>query len=278
DGEPVQANIGRFGPYIRYGNKFVSLRGDDDPYTITLERALELIEEKKQADANRIIKTFDGSELQVLNGRYGPDVTNGAKNAKIPKDREPSSLTLEECEALLAAAPERRARGKKASKKAAAAPSADGTAASSIEGADGAATPNRSAAKRKTAGKSPAKKKAKKTSSKTTSRRTSSAAAANDQHRSCKIACEPGGARRRARNVGRSSPAASFLVEAPRRAGRARDSRRRRRRVSDRGGIRPRLPPRRCVRRRASSRDQTPLLAQGAAARRRDARADRTLR
>src|SRR5690606_20027864 len=184
DGEPVQANIGRFGPYIRYGNKFVSLRGDDDPYTITLERALELIEEKKQADANRIIKTFDGSEIQVLNGRYGPYVTNGAKNAKIPKDREPSSLTLEECEALLAAAPERRARGKKASKKAAAAPSADGTAASSIEGADGAATPNRSAAKRKTAGKSPAKKttkkKAKKTSSKTTSRRTSSAAAAND--------------------------------------------------------------------------------------------------
>src|SRR5690606_5318905 len=52
DGEPVSANIGRFGPYVRYGDKFVSIRGDDDPYTITLERALELIEAKKQADAN----------------------------------------------------------------------------------------------------------------------------------------------------------------------------------------------------------------------------------
>src|SRR5690606_32660279 len=63
DGEPVSANIGRFGPYIRYGDKFVSIRGDDDPYTITLERALELIEEKKRADANRIIKTFEGTDV-----------------------------------------------------------------------------------------------------------------------------------------------------------------------------------------------------------------------
>src|SRR5690606_35076298 len=96
DGEPVSANIGRFGPYVRYGDKFVSIRGDDDPFTISLERALELIEEKKQADANRIIKTFGDSDVQVLNGRYGPYVTNGAKNAKIPKDREPKSLTFDE--------------------------------------------------------------------------------------------------------------------------------------------------------------------------------------
>jgi DNA topoisomerase I len=110
DNEPVSANIGRFGPYVRYGSKFVSIRGDD-PYTSTLERALELVAEKKLADANRLIRDFPEQGIQVLNGRYGPYVTNKKKNAKIPKDRVPAELTLEECEALLAAAPERRARG-----------------------------------------------------------------------------------------------------------------------------------------------------------------------
>src|SRR5690606_32328876 len=162
EGEPVSANIGRFGPYIRYGDKFVSIRGDDDPYTITLERALELIEEKKRADANRIIKTFDGTDVQILNGRYGPYVTNGAKNAKIPKDREPKSLTLEECEALLEAAPERRGRGKKAAKKKTAA----ATAAPGGNGADAEAPePRRQAAKKKAAKKA-TKKKAKKKAAK----------------------------------------------------------------------------------------------------------------
>jgi DNA topoisomerase I len=113
EGEKVSANIGRFGPYVRYGDKYVSIR-EDDPYTITLERSLELIEEKKRADANRIIQTFEGEGIQVLNGRYGPYVTNGAKNAKIPKDRDPKKLTLADCEELLAAAPERRSRNKKA--------------------------------------------------------------------------------------------------------------------------------------------------------------------
>ncbi|HSG65694.1 MAG TPA: DNA topoisomerase I [Gammaproteobacteria bacterium] len=118
NGEPVSASIGRFGPYVRYGNKFVSIRGED-PYTIEIGRALELIEEKRIADANRIIRDFPEAEVQVLNGRYGPYVTNGKKNAKIPKDRDPSTLTLEECQELLAAAPERRARqgGKKKTKK-----------------------------------------------------------------------------------------------------------------------------------------------------------------
>jgi DNA topoisomerase I len=112
EGEPVSANIGRFGPYVRYANKFVSIKGDD-PYTITLERALELIAEKKIADANRLIRDFPDAGIQVLNGRYGPYITNKAKNAKIPKDKTPSALTLEECQALLAAAPERRMRGGK---------------------------------------------------------------------------------------------------------------------------------------------------------------------
>jgi DNA topoisomerase I len=110
EGEEIVANIGRFGPYLRYGKKFVSLKVPDDPYTITPERALEVIREKQQTDANRIIKTFEGTDIQVLNGRYGPYITDGKKNAKIPKEREPASLTREECEALIAAAPEKKGR------------------------------------------------------------------------------------------------------------------------------------------------------------------------
>jgi DNA topoisomerase-1 len=117
DGLPVSASIGRFGPYVRYGDKYVSIRGDDDPYTIELPRALELIDEKKIADANRIILDFEDAGIQVLNGRYGPYITNKKKNAKVPKDREPKSLTLEECVELLAAAPERGRRGKKKTAK-----------------------------------------------------------------------------------------------------------------------------------------------------------------
>ena len=117
DGLPVSASVGRFGPYVRYGDKYVSIRGEDDPYTIELPRALELIEEKKIADAERIIQDFEDEGIQVLNGRYGPYVTDKAKNARVPKDREPKSLTLEECKELLAAAPVRGRRGKKKAAK-----------------------------------------------------------------------------------------------------------------------------------------------------------------
>jgi DNA topoisomerase I len=109
DGEEIVANVGRFGPYVKYGSKYVSLK-DDDPYTVTLERALEVIRLKQEADANRIINEFGVDNIQVLNGRYGPYVTDGKKNAKIPKDREPKSLTLEECRTLLEQAPARGAR------------------------------------------------------------------------------------------------------------------------------------------------------------------------
>jgi DNA topoisomerase-1 len=116
DGLAVSASIGRFGPYVRYGDKYVSIK-DDDPYTIELSRALELIEEKKVLDANRIIQDFEEEGIQVLNGRYGPYITDKSKNARVPKDREPDSLTLEECVELLAAAPVRGRRGKKKAKK-----------------------------------------------------------------------------------------------------------------------------------------------------------------
>ena len=114
EGEEVAASVGRFGPYIRYGGKFVSLKREDDPYTVTLERALELVAEKKKADAEKQIKLFEEEGISILNGRYGPYVTNGKKNAKVPKDLEPISLSLEESIALLEAAPTRGARrGKK---------------------------------------------------------------------------------------------------------------------------------------------------------------------
>ncbi len=105
-GEEITANVGRFGPYVKYGAKYVSLK-TDDPYEITPERALEVIRDKEIADANRLILDFPDAGIQVLNGRYGPYITDKARNAKIPKDKEPKSLTLEECQALLAAAPAR---------------------------------------------------------------------------------------------------------------------------------------------------------------------------
>jgi DNA topoisomerase-1 len=155
EGEPVSANIGRFGPYVRYGNKFASIKGDD-PYTITLERALELIAAKKIADANRVIRDFPDAGIQVLNGRYGPYVTNKKKNAKIPKDRVPAELTLADCEALLAAAPERRARGgrrKPAAEPAAAAPTATADAPAPLPAA---AAAKKRKKKTKKAGRKPA--------------------------------------------------------------------------------------------------------------------------
>jgi DNA topoisomerase-1 len=116
-GEEVVVSIGRFGPYVRYGSKFVSLKKEDDPYVIGLDRALVLIEEKKEADANKNIKIFAEEGISVLNGRYGPYVTNGSKNARIPKDVAPESLTLEECQKMIANAPESRRGRKKTTKK-----------------------------------------------------------------------------------------------------------------------------------------------------------------
>lgn len=109
-GETIKVGIGQFGPYVQYGSKYVSIK-TDDPYTIELPRALELIAEKQELDANRLILDFPEDGIQVLNGRYGPYITDKVKNAKIPKDREPKTLSLEECRELLAAAPVRPKRG-----------------------------------------------------------------------------------------------------------------------------------------------------------------------
>ena len=108
-GQDILANHGRFGPYIKFESSYVSIK-PDDPFTITLERALELIDAKIETDKNKYITQFEGTKIAVLNGRYGPYITDGTKNAKIPKDAEPAKLTLKECEALLKAAPAKSKR------------------------------------------------------------------------------------------------------------------------------------------------------------------------
>ena len=121
EGEPLTVAIGRFGPYVRYGDKFVSLGKDHDPLTVDRETVLQLVSDKKQADANRIILNFEEAGVQVLNGRYGPYITNGSVNARVPKDVvEPKTLTLEDCEELLKEGKPARGRKKTARKKAAA--------------------------------------------------------------------------------------------------------------------------------------------------------------
>jgi DNA topoisomerase-1 len=162
DGSPIRVAIGRFGPYVQYGpKKYASLKKDDDPYTITLERAREIIREKIEIEANRIIRDFGVDDIQVLNGRYGPYVSDGRKNGKIPKDREPASLTLEECRALLAAAPERKGGwGRKTAAKMSRAKAADGAAEAE---APKAASKKKAAPRKKAATKKPAAAKKKNT-------------------------------------------------------------------------------------------------------------------
>jgi DNA topoisomerase-1 len=109
---PVVINIGRFGPYVLHNKKYVSIPKTDDPYTIQLDRSVELIKAKREADANKTIKLFDENpDVQILNGRFGPYVKVGKKNVKIPKDKDPKELTLEECLTMAENAPERKGRG-----------------------------------------------------------------------------------------------------------------------------------------------------------------------
>jgi DNA topoisomerase-1 len=97
-------SVGKFGPYVRHNNQFFSLKKNiDDPYTISAERAIELIEEKREKDRNKYIKTFDDvPELQVLNGRWGPYIAYNKNNYKIPKGVEASELTKEACMKIVA--------------------------------------------------------------------------------------------------------------------------------------------------------------------------------
>ena len=139
DGLPVLVNIGRFGPFVKYGSKYASLKKDDDPYTIGLDRALEIVRDKEALDAARTIREFPDAGVRILKGRFGPYVTDAGRRASVPKGRDPATLTLEEALQLLEEAP---AKKKGAGKKKAGA--------------------KKSAAKKTSSKKAPAKKKARK--------------------------------------------------------------------------------------------------------------------
>ncbi|MCM1483993.1 MAG: type I DNA topoisomerase [Muribaculaceae bacterium] len=118
----VTVAVGRFGPYVKHAGKFVSIPKDIAPTAITLEQAIELIEAKRMADAQKIVKTFpDDADMQILNGRYGVYISYRNSNYKIPKTvADPAALTLEECRAIVSeqdSKPKRTARRTTSSRK-----------------------------------------------------------------------------------------------------------------------------------------------------------------
>lgn len=103
EGREMVAAVGRFGPYIRHDSKFYSLPKTEDPLEVTPERAIEIIEAKREADKNKVIHTFgENGEIQVLNGRFGPYINFEKNNYKIPKKTEALSLTEEQCREIIA--------------------------------------------------------------------------------------------------------------------------------------------------------------------------------
>lgn len=158
--------IGRFGPYVRHNGIFVSLKKEDDPMTITAERAIELIKAKRQADIDKYIKTFpENPEVQVLNGRWGPYLVIEKNNYKIPKGTDAASLTLQDC-LDIAADPKNASKGNRFRKKEAVKPAKEPAKKEKKPKTETKKTAPKKAAK-KTVKKAAAKKVSKKTVTKT---------------------------------------------------------------------------------------------------------------
>ena len=118
EGKDIVAAVGRFGPYLRHDGKFYSLGKEHDPLTVDEALAIELIDAKRKADAEKLIKSFEENpDIQILNGRWGPYIKAGKKNVKIPKDREPQDLSLQECIELAEKTPEKKKGGLARKKK-----------------------------------------------------------------------------------------------------------------------------------------------------------------
>ena len=124
DGTPISVGRGQYGPYVKFGAKYASIK-EDDPFTLTLPRALEIVDAKLAADRERTIKDFPDNGIQILKGRYGPYVTDKKRNAKVPKDREPASLTLEDARPCSPPPPSARAASAGAETEAPAAAAAE---------------------------------------------------------------------------------------------------------------------------------------------------------
>jgi DNA topoisomerase-1 len=118
EGAMLEVGRGRFGPFVRHGKVYANIPKDEEPTAVTLERGIELIREKLAGARAKVLKEFPGTAIQVLAGRYGPYVTDGSKNANLPKGKEPAELGQAEAEQLLASAPERKGARKKAAAKA----------------------------------------------------------------------------------------------------------------------------------------------------------------
>lgn len=101
ENEDLIVSIGRFGPYVKHKGKFVSLKKEDDPSAVTEQRAIELVEEKREKDRNKYIKSFEDEDIQILNGRWGPYISHKKKNYKIPKGTEAKDLSLEDCKKII---------------------------------------------------------------------------------------------------------------------------------------------------------------------------------
>ncbi|MFC5742411.1 DNA topoisomerase I [Dyella tabacisoli] len=157
NGDEVSVGVGRFGPFVKQGSTYASLKAEDDPYTIELPRALQIVQEKLEMLANRLILDF-GNGVQVLNGRYGPYITDGEKNARIPKDQEPKELTEAQCLELLAAAPAKK-KGRFGAKKTATKKAAAKKAAPAAKKAATKKTATKKTATKKAATKGSAAKK-----------------------------------------------------------------------------------------------------------------------
>ncbi len=112
EGKEMTIGVGKFGPYVKHDSKFVSLKKEMDPMTVTEEEAITLILEKREKDANRLIHDFSDAGIQVLNGMYGPYIAKGKSNYKIPKGTDAKSLTLDECLHIIETAPEPKAAKK----------------------------------------------------------------------------------------------------------------------------------------------------------------------
>ena len=145
EGKVMSVGVGRFGAYVKHDGKYVSLKKTDDPLDITPERAIELIEEKREQERNKFIKVFEAEGIEICNGRFGPYIAYNGANYKI------ADLTVEECKKLIEEQGEKKParRGRAAAKS---------SAAKSADTAEKKSTAKKSTAKKTTSAKSTTKK------------------------------------------------------------------------------------------------------------------------